>query len=427
MFLFYTIPKGNQTRCRYRLPYTSESDTCLEMRIRGAIVGAGIIGSAVACELSQRGITDLHVIDPDLEGSLSSTERNAGGVRHLWQHPVNIELSRISISFFEKISKEIGFRQTGYLWLFAKKKADQAPSLLEHAKRFSLPYQQWSVADIKRKYPFIDKTDDLSFGLFGHKDGLVNSNALKNYYRDQAKQRGVRFHDRIWMKDLKEKSGKVSLTLTSLKSEDQATSLLKHPSSPQDKEEIWTCDFVVLCAGPWMKAVLSSLIGNSLVQPIRRQICVFSAENFDMTPYGMVVDTSRAYFHPEGGNILAGLVLKDEPEGYRFDYDVNFFESHIWPALYERSSHLERLKHLTGWAGLYSYTPDTTGILGKLHGFQNVYEAHSFTGRGIMQSHGAAVALAELVLKGRFETLDARELSRERFGTSLLLHEELHI
>lgn len=397
------------------------------MRIRGAIVGAGIIGSAIACELSERGITDLHVIDPDLEGSQSSTERNAGGVRHLWQHPVNIELSRISISFFEKISKEIGFQQTGYLWLFAKEKADQALSLFEHAKHFNLPYQQWSVADIRQKYPFIDKTNDLSCGLFGPKDGLVNSNALKNYYRDQAKQRGVCFHDRICMKDLKQNRGKVSLTLTLLESEDQATSLLKNPGTPSGREEIWSCDFVVLCAGPWMKTVLSSLVGHSLVQPIRRQICVFSAENFDMTPYGMVVDTSRVYFHPEGGNILAGLVLNNEPEGYRFDYDITFFENHIWPALYERSSHLERLKHLTGWAGLYSYTPDTTGILGKLPGFQNVYEAHSFTGRGVMQSHGAAVALAELVLNGRFETFDAIPLSRERFGTSMLLHEELHI
>ena len=149
-----------------------------------------------------------------------------------------------------------------------------------------------------------------------------------------------------------------------------------------------------------------------------------------MTPYGMVVDTSRVYFHPEGGNILAGFVIKDEAPGYRFNYDSDFFESFIWPALYNRSTRLERLKHISGWGGLYSYTPDTSGILGKIPGYQNLYEAHSFTGRGVMQSYGVALAISDLILDGRFRAIDAAALSRDRFKSSdpsVLLHEGLHI
>jgi len=75
----------------------------------GIIVGAGVIGSAVAYELSRRGVKGIHVFDADLQGGLSSTERNAGGVRHLWEQQVNVELSRQSIKFFESIAPEIGF------------------------------------------------------------------------------------------------------------------------------------------------------------------------------------------------------------------------------------------------------------------------------------------------------------------------------
>ena len=177
-----------------------------------------------------------------------------------------------------------------------------------------------------------------------------------------------------------------------------------------------------------MRPLLEAIGCAAPVKPVRRQVAVFRAEGFDMTPFGMVVDASRVYFHPEGGNILAGVVLKDEPPCFRFDADPDFFESKIWPALHHRSSRLERLKHVTSWGGLYSYTPDTSGILGVLPGFHHVFEAHSFTGRGVMQSHGVALAISDLVRNGRFQRLDGAALSRNRFADeSRWLKEGLHI
>jgi glycine/D-amino acid oxidase-like deaminating enzyme len=402
------------------------------MKVTGVIIGAGIIGSAVAYELSRQGVTDLHVVDPDLEGPLSSTERNAGGVRHLWQQPINRDLSRHSIALFEKIRDEIGFNQTGYLWLFGKGEEKAGDDMLSRTRSHQLEYEKLSVSDIKSKYPFIDKTDDLAFAIFGAKDGLINSNGLKQLYRNEAKKRGVTFHDRHVVHSLSETASGPQLSLSTVTSDVAAQDHLKSPKDLISKAASlhWAADFVVLAAGAWSKELLTPLIKNPLIEPIRRQIILFKAENFDMNRYGMIVDTSRVYFHPEGGNILAGLVLKDEKPSFNFDVDSDFFESHIWPALYERSSFLERLKPITGWGGLYSYTPDTSGILGKIPGTQNLYECHSFTGRGVMQSYGAAIALSELLLKNKFETIDASCLSRERFkpgNESKLLPEGLHI
>jgi len=397
------------------------------MQINVGIVGAGIIGSAIAFELSRRGVTGIHVYDPDLEGSLSSTERNAGGVRHLWQHPINIELSRASISLFERIREEIGFQQTGYLWLFEKEKATQGETLLAHTKKSHLNYEQWSVSDIRNRYPFIDKTDDLAFGLFGPKDGVINSNALKNFYRSESKKKGVVFHDRSWVTRISERNS-VHFHVHEPESSEQALKLLRDPRVEKQTEMAREAKSLILSAGAWMSELLNPLLPTTEVKPVRRQISIFKAENFDMTPYGMVVDTSRVYFHPEGGNMLGGFVLKAETPGFRFEYDNDFFENFIWPPLFERSTCFERLKHISGWAGLYSYTPDTSGILGRLQGYKNIFEAHSFTGRGIMQSYGAAVALAELMMDGSYRTIDASYLSRERFSDEKrLLRENLHI
>ena len=56
-----------------------------------------------------------------------------------------------------------------------------------------------------------------------------------------------------------------------------------------------------------------------------------------------------------------------------------------------------------------------------------MFEAHSFSGRGVMQSYGAGQALAELIATGRYESFDASALSRDRFERDELVLEELHI
>src|SRR4051794_8361280 len=110
------------------------------MKVSHAIVGGGIIGSAIAYELSRRGLKDIHVLDPDLAGTWSSTERNAGGVRHLWQHRINVELARHSIKLFSDIGEQIGFQRTGYLWLYSSNQRAEADRLLTHTRNMGLEY-----------------------------------------------------------------------------------------------------------------------------------------------------------------------------------------------------------------------------------------------------------------------------------------------
>jgi FAD-dependent oxidoreductase domain-containing protein 1 len=171
---------------------------------------------------------------------------------------------------------------------------------------------------------------------------------------------------------------------------------------------------VVNAAGAWAPRLAKILGYRCPSTPVRRQISLFQTRDVDLTEFGMIIDPSGVYFHPESIYGLCGFATPNEAPGFNFQYDADaFFEEHIWAHLYERSTAFESLKHVSGWAGLYENSPDHHAIIGRVS--SQVFEAHSFSGHGAMQSYAVGVALAELMVKGRYETLDLSELSGDRF------------
>src|SRR5271165_6651833 len=84
------------------------------------VIGAGIMGLAVAYHLAERGVTNVTVVDKGyLCGGASG--RNGGGVRAQWSSEANIRLMLESIrmcrDFATKMKINVWFRQGGYLFL----------------------------------------------------------------------------------------------------------------------------------------------------------------------------------------------------------------------------------------------------------------------------------------------------------------------
>ncbi len=419
------------------------------------IAGGGIIGSAVAWALAERRVADVIVLDADLSGLYASSELNAGGVRATWWQPVNIAACAATIDFFGAHAEQFGFRQHGYLWLY------DDPALYARARerralqnQFGLAVELLEPHDVAQRFPIIDRAvDELVGATFSPRDGLVNPNAVRRWYRQEAEALGVRFLNRHYIEGIRtELSGgaagavrRVSavevIEIAGIDATDDAgalrAALTGHHLAPEIRGASVSipCRTLVNCLGAWSPLLSAKLGLADPTEPVRRQISLCDVRRpdrpagVDTAALGMIVDPSNVYFHPEAAQFLAGYSVPDEPVGYDFTYDgAPFFERYVWPALAHRCSMFERCRHVSGWAGLYAVTPDRSGIAGPVSGFANLFEAHSFTGRGVMQSYGVGVALGELIATGRYASVDLAPLSRTRFvDPARWVSEDLHI
>jgi glycine/D-amino acid oxidase-like deaminating enzyme len=419
------------------------------------VVGGGIIGSSVAWSLACEGVDGVVVVDLDLGGLYASSELNAGGVRATWWQPVNIETCRATLDFFVEHAEGFGFRECGYLWIYADR--DLYTRALEKRRlqnERGLGVEALAPGELRERFPVIDRSlDEIVGATHSPRDGLVNPNAVRAWYRAEAERLGVVFRNRHYVAGVVtarvvgsggslrrvEAVDVIEVRRGDPADEDGAVreSLVTHrvPPAARVGETRLACDVVVNCLGAW-SPIFSAKIGvTDVTEPVRRQICLVDVHREDLAPgvsverLGMIVDASGLYFHPEGPHVLAGYSTPDEAPGFDFDYDGEaFFEREIWPRLAHRASSFERCGHVRGWAGLYAVTPDRSGIVGRVDGFGNLLEAHSFTGRGVMQSYGVGRAIASLIARGEFGVCDLAPLARRRFeDPARWVTEELHI
>jgi FAD-dependent oxidoreductase domain-containing protein 1 len=394
------------------------------------IVGAGLAGSATAMHLAELGEDGVVVVDADLAGARSSSELNAGGVRATWWRPVNVELCAATIDFFARHAEEFAFREHGYLWLHGPERFAEALRHREMQNRFGREVEALTPADVSRRWPFIDQLDGVAGATFSPHDGLVSPNAVKEHYRARARQAGVRFIDRRMAVAVEREDGRVTaVELAALDGEGAAAAALEGASPDGPRERI-ACERIVNAAGPWAVRVADLLGVPVPCRAVPRELSLAASREVDLSPYGMIVDTSDCYFHAEsGGMILAGYSPPGDPPGYDFAHEgAAFFEREIWPRLAARVSAFDRLGYAGGWTGLYELSPDNSALVGAVDGLDNAYEIHSFSGRGVMESWAAGLCLAELIATGALRTYpSAAALSGARFRGGELQPEDLHI
>jgi FAD-dependent oxidoreductase domain-containing protein 1 len=368
------------------------------------VIGGGAVGASVAyfLELLEPGI-GVTVVERDPSYELASTPRASGGVRRLFSLPENIELSNFSIPFFEQFAQtmavdgepaEIGFKKNGYLFIVP-------PAGLEVLKRNFETQQSmgcnviWLEPDaLHQQFPSMN-VSDLGAGVHSPDDGWLDPHSVLMGFRRKAAAMGAQF---------------VTDEVTGLERSGDIVVSARLASGDQVEAEHF-----VNAAGAWAKNICEMVDVDVPIQPLRRFEHYFETlEPIEPLPY--IKDLDRLAFRPEGRGYSGGVPTLAEPRGFNFDVDLRYFESVVWPALAHRFPQFDQTRCLSTIAGLYDQNDfDGNVIIGPgAGGLGNFHMLSGFSGHGLMHVPGCGRALAELLLKGCFETIDLSRFAWQR-------------
>jgi glycine/D-amino acid oxidase-like deaminating enzyme len=366
-------------------------------------MGGGIMGCATAWFLKQlEPALEVSVVEPDPTYEFASTLRASGGARRLFSCPENIAMSNYSIAFIERFPEEmaidgepahVDWREQGYLFIVGARDLPMLEANHATQRAHGCDVRLLDAQALRSLFPSMN-VSDIAGGCYSPRDGWCDPNGFLQGFRRKSRALGVEFRkDRVVGL---ERSGSAVRRATL---ESGAKVAAEH---------------FVNAAGAWSATIAEMACLPLPIAPQRRFEHYFSSqETIEPLPY--VKDMERLAFRPEGKGYSGGLVDSDEPFGFNFEVDHSWFERVVWPALAHRFPKFEAAKCHRTWSGLYEVcTLDGNPVIGNWPGkLDNLHTVSGFSGHGMMHAPAAGRAIAELICRGRFETLDL-----SRFGYS---------
>ena len=376
----------------------------MKAAVDAAIVGAGIVGTAIADRLIER-VPGWRIVLLEAEGSPGTGESRwaTGGVRAQFASEANIMLSLISIPVFENFERTYGvdphFRRHGYLFVTAdEKRLAIMDEELRTQRALGVDTQRLDRQAMRELCSPL-ATDDLLGGNYCANDGSIEPATLLHAYLESFRRQGGAMATEARVLSI-ERTGDVWTLCT-----------------PRVEYET---PVIVLACGTRARPV-AALAGLDVpVYAFARQ--VFVAERVAGIPEVMplIVDIDTGwYVHAQRAELLLGGTDKDTrpiPDGASpGEADWSGFDA-VHRAAAHRVPLLADAKIVRAYAGARTLTPDHHAILGPVRSHPGLFLATGFSGHGIMHSPAVGILLAEWITDGEPRTWDARPLMLERFA-----------
>ena len=374
-----------------------------------AILGGGIVGSSIAYHLVEAGCKDILVIERESSQGKGSTGKSMGGVRAQFSTPVNIQMSLYSIPFYAAFEERLGhpcdYRPQGYLFCATSDKhlaylrSNQEKQIALGLKNVGM----MSAEEIAIQFPQM-RAGDILGGSFCSTDGFVDPYSAMIGFMTAATEQGAR----LWK----------NAAVTSIQRTGKTFEIETTYGAVSAKH-------VVNAAGAWAASIAKMVGVNLPVEPLRRMLV--PTEPFDQFPHSapMIIDMSNGFhFRPEARGFLLAWNDPEESPGYKTDFEPSFIEKILTRAA-DRVPVFENLavNPKRAWAGLYEMTPDHHPILGEVPEVPGFFCANGFSGHGVMHAPATGKILADLILNGKTDLIDASLLDLARFAEGRTIHE----
>ncbi len=382
------------------------------------IAGGAVMGSSIAYHLARDpGFSGkILVLERDRTYAQAASALSASSIRQQFSQPVNIAISLHGIAFLRQIGQHlavdgdvpaIGLREGGYLYVAG---ADGMQVLRENHIAQSAAGADIALLDstaLGTKFPFLAR-DDLEGGSFGVTgEGWFDGYSLMQAFAKKARSLRVEYRQAT-VTGVSRSGSRITGVTTST-------------------GETISCGVFVNACGAWGARDIAGMCGVPIpVYAKKRSVFSFNCKQV-LAGFPLLIDTSGVWCRPEGEAYICGWSPTDDSEtdqGRDFEVDWSQFEEIVWPALATRVPAFEAIRPGRAWAGHYDMNLlDHNAIVGHMGDLDNACLAAGFSGHGLQQSPAVGRGLAELIIHGRYQSLDLSDLSYKRIAANRPLRE----
>ncbi|MFE0824725.1 FAD-dependent oxidoreductase [Streptomyces sp. NPDC058847] len=382
---------------------------------RVVIIGAGVVGAALADEISERGWTEVTVVDQGpLPATGGSSSHAPGLVFQTNPSKTMTEMARYTVEKFRslEVDGKPCFLQVGGL------EVATSPERVAELQRRHGWLTSWGIearllgpGECVEQHPLVNP-DEVLGGLLIPTDGLAKAVLAVEAQIRRATERGVRFLDRHEVLDIRDSGSRVTGVLT-------------------DRGEI-PADIVVCCAGIWGPKIARMAGMNLPLTPLAHQLAwtgpvpalagrteeavlpilrhqdadLYYRERFDGLGIGYY---GHRPMPVSADDILSVDDAEEMPSVLKFteeDFEDAWAETRsLLPAT--REAKVEE-----GINGLFSFTTDGLPLLGESPDIKGFWVAEAVW---VTHSAGVGRAMAEWLVDGHCSSFDLHECDVNRF------------
>jgi glycine/D-amino acid oxidase-like deaminating enzyme len=371
------------------------------------VVGGGVIGSSIAyfLRLSDPGVS-VTVIERDSTYARASSALSAASIRQQFSTALSVQMSLFGIEFLRSVGRalevdgnkpSIDLHEGGYLFLATPAGAATLKSNQKLQKALGADISLLDVNGLASRFPWLN-TSDLCVGALGESgEGWFDGYGLVQALKKKAQALGARY---------------VSAEVVGLDMADRRVQRVRTSNAM-----VFDCDTFVNAAGAWSRGIAAMMGIDIPVYARRRSIFnVSSPARIAQCP--LVIDPSGVYFRPEGRTYICSATPDEESDFNDLpldDVDHHLFDDVIWPTLANRVPEFEALRVENCWSGYYEYNVfDRNAIIGYHPHVDNCIFANGFSGHGLQQGPATGRGVSELILSGRYTSLDLSPLGWSR-------------
>ena len=361
------------------------------------------MGCSIQYNLAVRGVNHTVLLERDLLGS-GSTGRSSGSVRMHYSNEVHARMAWRSLEVFrnfdQMVGGECGFLETGYLIFTGVEDLDAFRTNVTMQQSVGIQTSIVSLEDAQEIAPafYLDDCAAIAYEpLSGHADPSGTAAAYA------ARARGL--------------GAQIKLQAPATGVEVSPTGRVVAVTTAEERIET---PIAVVATGPWSRRFLLQHGVDLPLQATRHEV-IHLRRPLDKLPYhpGGGDIANMIYFRPEStdltlvGNGNIEEVVED-PDVYAPRPSQSFIQE-VWSRLARRIPLMADAEYSTGYAGLYTSTPDSHPVIDRVEGIDGLYVCTGFSGHGFKLSPMVGVLMAELMLDGRATTIDISPLRMSRF------------